>query len=194
MSASAARSKQGRADLPARQLEAGGRRGDRAPQDRRGRCRAWSSRRPISLAAEGKIQEARSAYQQAVDELETKQESDRRNPGTVRGRDIEKLQVAVEGRQGAIDAATAAKQAAEAQISDAAAGPEGQRRSRAGAGPGGSGQDRRPCRRERAGGAVHAAGRRHRQPVHAPGRGPDPGGRRARSACRPASGRSRRRS
>ena len=59
------------------------------------------------VAAEGKIQEARSAYQQAVDELETKQELYRRNPGAVAVRDIERLQVAVEGRQGAIDAATA---------------------------------------------------------------------------------------
>jgi multidrug resistance efflux pump len=32
-------------------------------------------------AAEGKIQEARSAHQQALDELETKQELFRRNPG-----------------------------------------------------------------------------------------------------------------
>ncbi len=69
------------------------------------------------LAAEGKIQEARSAYQQTVDELETKQEIYRRNPGAVAVRDIERLQVAVEGRQGSINAATAAKQAAEAQIS-----------------------------------------------------------------------------
>jgi multidrug resistance efflux pump len=68
-------------------------------------------------AAEGKLQEARSAYQQAVDELETKQEIYRRNPGAVATRDIEKLQVAVQGRQGSIDAATAAKQQAEAQLS-----------------------------------------------------------------------------
>jgi len=68
-------------------------------------------------AAAGKIQEAKSAYQQAVDELETKQEIYRRNPGAVATRDIEKLQVAVEGRQGSIDAANAAKQQAEAQLS-----------------------------------------------------------------------------
>ncbi|RDI58035.1 HlyD family secretion protein [Microvirga subterranea] len=67
-------------------------------------------------AAEGKIVEARSAYQQAVDELATKQEIYRRNPGAVATRDIEKLQVAVEGRQGTIDAATAAKAQAEAQL------------------------------------------------------------------------------
>ena len=69
------------------------------------------------LQAEGKIQEAKSAYQQAVDELETKQELYRRNPGNVALRDIEKLTVGVEGRKGAIAAATAAKEQAEARIS-----------------------------------------------------------------------------
>ena len=52
------------------------------------------------LAAEAKIQEARSAHQQAVDELETKQEIYRRNPGAVAVRDIEKLKVAVRGAPG----------------------------------------------------------------------------------------------
>src|SRR4051795_10471138 len=69
------------------------------------------------VAAEGKIQEAKGAYQQAVDELETKQELQRRNPGIVARRDIEKLEVAVEGRKGAFAAAPAAKQGAEAKIS-----------------------------------------------------------------------------
>src|SRR5215218_8132304 len=68
-------------------------------------------------AAEGKIQEARSAYQQAVDELDTKQELNRRNAAIVAAREIEKLQVAVQGRRGAVAAATAAKDAAEIQIS-----------------------------------------------------------------------------
>jgi multidrug resistance efflux pump len=68
------------------------------------------------LVAEAKVQEARSAHQQAVDELETKQEIYRRNPGAVAVRDIEKLKVTVEGRQGGIDAATGAKNSAEAQI------------------------------------------------------------------------------
>jgi multidrug resistance efflux pump len=67
-------------------------------------------------AAEGKIQEAKGAYQQAVDELETKQELYRRNPGNVAFRDIEKLKVAVEGRQGAITSATAEKALAESRI------------------------------------------------------------------------------
>jgi multidrug resistance efflux pump len=68
-------------------------------------------------AAEGKIVEARSAHQQAIDELETKQEIYRRNPGAVAVRDIEKLKVAIEGRQGGIDAAVAARQQAETRIS-----------------------------------------------------------------------------
>ena len=69
------------------------------------------------VKAEGQIQEAKSAYQQAVDELETKQELQRRNAGIVAQRDIEKLLVAVEGRKGAVAAATAAKDTAEARIS-----------------------------------------------------------------------------
>src|SRR5215213_8031432 len=69
------------------------------------------------VEAEGKIQEARSAHQQALDELETKQELFRRNPGIVPRRDIEKLQVAVDGRQAAIMAATAAKEGAEVKVS-----------------------------------------------------------------------------
>jgi multidrug resistance efflux pump len=68
------------------------------------------------LKSEGQIQEAKSDYQQAVDELETKQELYRRNPGNVARRDIEKLEQLVEGRQGGIASATAAKQAAEARI------------------------------------------------------------------------------
>ena len=79
--------------------------------------RRWWWRATDVLAAEAKIQEARSAYQQAVDELETKQEIYRRNPGAVAVREIEKLEVVVQGRQGGIDAATAAKEPAEAQIS-----------------------------------------------------------------------------
>jgi multidrug resistance efflux pump len=69
------------------------------------------------VAADGKIQEARSGYQQAVDELRTKQELNRRNSATVAIREIERLQNIVDGRQGAVAAATAAKDAAETQIS-----------------------------------------------------------------------------
>lgn len=67
--------------------------------------------------AEAQIQEAKSAHKQAVDELQVKSELQRRNPGIVPQRDIEKLQVAVDGRQATVDAAGAAKQSAEARVS-----------------------------------------------------------------------------
>src|SRR5262249_29733442 len=53
----------------------------------------------------------------AMDELETKRELQRRNPGNVAFREIQRLEVSVEGRLGAIASATAAKQAAEERIS-----------------------------------------------------------------------------
>jgi multidrug resistance efflux pump len=68
-------------------------------------------------AAEGKIQEAKSAHQQTLDELETKQELYNRNPGNVPRREIERLEVALEGRKGAIASATATKEAAELKVS-----------------------------------------------------------------------------
>ena len=68
-------------------------------------------------AAEGKLVEARSAHQQAVEELETKQELFRRSPGNVPRREIERLEVSVEGRLGAIASATAAKGSAELRLS-----------------------------------------------------------------------------
>ena len=68
------------------------------------------------LKAEGQLQEARSLHQQTVDELETKRELQRRNPGGVAQRDIERLEVQLEGRLGSITAATAAKQSAEMKI------------------------------------------------------------------------------
>jgi multidrug resistance efflux pump len=69
------------------------------------------------LKAEGQIEEAKSAHQQALNELETKQELQRRNPGNVAAREIERLEVLVQGRLGGIAAATAAKQAVAARIS-----------------------------------------------------------------------------
>jgi multidrug resistance efflux pump len=68
------------------------------------------------LKAEGQIQEAKSTRQQTLDELETKEELQRRNPGNVAFRDIERLQVRAEGQLGAIAAATAAKQGFEERI------------------------------------------------------------------------------
>src|SRR5215467_4657228 len=67
--------------------------------------------------AEGQLKEAESAHQQTVDELETKEELYRRNPGNVPFREIERLQVQAEGRLAAIASATAAKQSAEEQVS-----------------------------------------------------------------------------
>ena len=69
------------------------------------------------LKTEGQIQEAKSSHQQALDELQVKSELQRRNPGIVPQRDIEKLQVMVDGRQGALDAANASKQSAVLRVS-----------------------------------------------------------------------------
>ena len=68
-------------------------------------------------AAVGQIQQAKGAYQQAVDELATKEELNRRNADIVARREIERLQLVVEQRQGALDAASAARQAAETRLS-----------------------------------------------------------------------------
>ncbi|HEX6114462.1 MAG TPA: biotin/lipoyl-binding protein [Geminicoccaceae bacterium] len=68
-------------------------------------------------AAEARIEVAQGAYQQALDELETRSELRRRNPDTVPERQIEQLQIAVDGRQGGLDEALANKRAIERQIS-----------------------------------------------------------------------------
>jgi multidrug resistance efflux pump len=67
--------------------------------------------------AEGQIQEAKSQHQQTLDELETKRELQRRNPGNVAFREIERLEVRAQGQLGTIDAVTAAKQNAEERLS-----------------------------------------------------------------------------
>ncbi len=67
-------------------------------------------------AADGQIKQAQGAYLQAVDELETKTELRQRNPNVVAPREIERLQVAVDGRQGAVDAALSNKQTLETKI------------------------------------------------------------------------------
>ncbi|MCP3470752.1 HlyD family secretion protein [Bradyrhizobium sp. CCGUVB1N3] len=69
------------------------------------------------VKAEAQIQEAKANWQQAKDELDTKSELQRRNPGIVPQRDIEKLQVLVDQRQAGIDAATAVKESAALQVS-----------------------------------------------------------------------------
>jgi multidrug resistance efflux pump len=68
------------------------------------------------IAAAGQIRQAEGAYQQALDELNTKRELARRNPNVVARREIQQLEVMVDGRQGAVEAAKAAKQAAETRL------------------------------------------------------------------------------
>ncbi len=68
------------------------------------------------IAAQGKIEQAKGDLQQALDELETKEELQRRNPGIVAPRQIEKLRVAVQARLGGVTAAEAAKEAAESKL------------------------------------------------------------------------------
>ena len=53
------------------------------------------------VKAEAQIQQANSDFKQAKDELDVKSDLQRRNPGIVPQRDIEKLQVLVDGRQAA---------------------------------------------------------------------------------------------
>jgi multidrug resistance efflux pump len=67
-------------------------------------------------ASEAQIQQAKSSEQQALDELRTKQELQRRNPGIVAPRDIEQLQVVADGRKAQVTAAEAARQAAETRL------------------------------------------------------------------------------
>jgi multidrug resistance efflux pump len=67
--------------------------------------------------ADGQVQLAQGSLQQAVDELRTKEELFRRNQDVVARRDIEKLQVAVDGRKGQVSSAEAARQAAQTKLS-----------------------------------------------------------------------------
>jgi multidrug resistance efflux pump len=69
------------------------------------------------VKADGQVKSATSARQQTLDELETKRELYRRNPGNVPFREIERLEVRAEGQVGEIAAATAAKQGAEERVS-----------------------------------------------------------------------------
>jgi multidrug resistance efflux pump len=68
-------------------------------------------------AADARIAEAQSAYQQAVDELDTKLELQKRNSGTVSQREIERLRNIVDGRKAGVSATLASRQSVEAQIS-----------------------------------------------------------------------------
>jgi multidrug resistance efflux pump len=66
--------------------------------------------------AEGQLQQAKSAHQQTTDELETKRELYRRNPGNVAVREIERLQTRQQGDLAAIAAAEATKKNAEERV------------------------------------------------------------------------------
>lgn len=68
-------------------------------------------------AAEAQIQQAKSAEEQALDELRTKRELARRDPGNVAARDIEKLENLADGRKAEVAAADAARLAAETRLS-----------------------------------------------------------------------------
>jgi multidrug resistance efflux pump len=69
------------------------------------------------VKADAQIGEAKASYQQAKDELDTKSELQRRNPGIVAQRDIDKLQVLAEQRQSGVDAATAARESSALRVS-----------------------------------------------------------------------------
>jgi multidrug resistance efflux pump len=68
------------------------------------------------VAAQGQVVMARGDLQQALDELATKEELQRRNPGIVAPRQIDKLRVAVQARRGGVTAAEAAERAAESKL------------------------------------------------------------------------------
>lgn len=68
-------------------------------------------------AAEGQVQQAQNAVKQVSDELAVKQELFDRKSGTVSPREIERLQTALAGAEGALFAAKAAQNAAEVRVS-----------------------------------------------------------------------------
>lgn len=69
------------------------------------------------LAADAQLQQARASHQQALEELQTKEELNRRGGDIVARREIERLQIVVKGHQAGIDAAGAQKQAVDAKVS-----------------------------------------------------------------------------
>ena len=69
------------------------------------------------LTSQGKLDEAKSDYQQALDEYNTKKKLYERNPDIVATRELDKLQTLVAARQGGVDAANATKQSAETRLS-----------------------------------------------------------------------------
>ncbi|WP_020507899.1 HlyD family secretion protein [Lamprocystis purpurea] len=61
--------------------------------------------------ADGRIVQARGARQQAIDELAARSEVQRRSPGSVAERDVDRVRVQVDTQQGALDAALANREA-----------------------------------------------------------------------------------
>ena len=120
--------KKGDPHLQARQHEAGGRSRDRPPQDRRGRCGHGGGQIRPRCGRWARSSRRRARCSRRMTNCETKEELDRRNADIVARREIERLQIVVDGRQGALDAAIAGKEAAETQDLDAPAGTEGERR------------------------------------------------------------------
>ena len=114
--------------------------------------------KPTCRGAEGQIQEAKSAYQQTVDELETKQELKRRNPATSRSATSSGSQVQRQRAAGVGRRRHGGKGVRGSARSHSAPAGKGQRRSRAGPGRGGLGKDRRSRRRRAAGSSSSCCG------------------------------------
>jgi multidrug resistance efflux pump len=66
--------------------------------------------------AEGRIVQARGALRQAVDELKARAEVQRRSPGSIAEREVERIRVQVDTQQGALDAALASREAIVSEI------------------------------------------------------------------------------
>ena len=75
------------------------------------------SARADVVKSDAQVGEAKASLQQAKDELDVKSELQRRNPGIVPQRDIEKLQVLVDQRQSGVDAAAAARESSALRVS-----------------------------------------------------------------------------
>jgi multidrug resistance efflux pump len=66
--------------------------------------------------AEARIVQARGALKQAVDELQRREDVQRRSPGSIAEADVTRMQVQVETAQGAVDAALASREATQSEI------------------------------------------------------------------------------
>ena len=146
------------------------------------------------MKAEGQLQEAKGSLQQAQDELDIKSELQKRNPGIVPQRDIEKLRCGRCGPPGHPRRRDRFQTIRDDAAERAAAGGEGKRRGGAGRSAGRSGQDLYSRRRRRAGRAVRAEAGRYRQSNDTDGRRSDSGGCGAAVLSRQGLGRSRLRS